>query len=75
MNIEDECCCGEPDYGVFGDANQCPRCRGLPLSYQRDPKREAEAARQRKRDDERQRISRDFNSHMIHLYNEARKRP
>lgn len=73
MNIEDECCCGEPDYGVFGDANQCPRCRALPLSYARDPKREADTDRQRKRREASERASRDFNLHMIHLYNAARK--
>lgn len=72
MNIEDECCCGEPDYGVFGDANQCPACRARPL--ERDPKREVDAERQRRKDEARQRVSREFNSYMIHLYNDGRRR-
>lgn len=54
-------------------ANQCPRCRSLPLSYERDPKRESDVARQRRHRENSERVSRDFNSHMIHLYNEGRK--
>lgn len=58
----------DPDYGVFGDADSEP-----PPVEKPDPVREAEQRRwSAKRERERQ-VSRDFNSHMITLFNEGRK--
>ncbi len=59
----------DPDYGVFGDAGM-PR-PPLPAP---DPRRDAEVARQRARREQTERTAREFNSHMIHLYNEGRRK-
>jgi len=60
MNIEDDDYC-TADYGVFGHLScGCSMCNPpLPKAY---------AARMKPRFDE-ERISRDFNLHMIDLYN------
>ena len=75
MNIEEECCaCGDPDYGVFGDVTNC-QC---PCHYPRvelpSPQRQAEIARHRRQRENHERISREFNSHMIHLFNEGQRK-
>ena len=72
MNIEEECCaCGDPDYGVFGDNTDCPcPCHSPPLR-RLSPRDKADIARQRKRQEDMKRTSREFNSYMIDLFNES----
>lgn len=53
----------DPDYGVFGDAGQDP------IPTVRDLKREIDAERRRIVAERQRRVSQDFNSHMIYLFN------
>lgn len=68
MNIEDDDEGPDPDYGIWGDADLPPR----PIP-KRDPIREASEAAWRKKRARESRVSQDFNSHMIHLFNERQK--
>lgn len=54
----------DPDYGVFGDAD-CPPLPSRELS-EREHK---EIERLRKREEASKKVSRDFNSYMIELFN------
>lgn len=74
MNIEEECCaCGDPDYGVFGDRTSCQCPCHYPRTYARDPKRDADIVRQRRQRENSERVSREFNSYLIQLYNDGRR--
>ena len=63
----------DPDYGVFGDpGGLVPRTpRPAP---ELSPLEKAIIKRQREREEATRRTSQEFNSYMIHLYNESRKK-
>lgn len=73
MNFDCDCQC-EADYGVFGD--MVCTC-GMRTSYvpKRDPAREKQIEREREKRRRADEQSRSFNSYMIELFNERRRRP
>ena len=61
----------DPEIGIWGDtADGCYR----PPLPTRDLKREALGAKLRAKRDAERKVSANFNSHMIHLFNESRKK-
>lgn len=73
MNIEeDPCTCGGPDYGVFGNANMCDFCRAQSIT-KAGRVAIADIERQIRRREQENRVSREFNSYMIELFNQRNK--
>lgn len=79
MNFEHECEC-DGDYGfggmAAGDEERCANCplRGHVHIQPRDFRREREQEYFRRKKDADARVSRDFNLHMIDLFNQARRK-
>ena len=61
----------DPDYGIWGDKDCLPFRHPIPKP---DPERDRQIARERRKREQSAKVSRDFNSYMIELFN-ARQKP